>query len=50
MYRSKPAKIRMIFYTMKRSGSGNANIFKIIRPARLRGQENLALERVRYCI
>jgi hypothetical protein len=41
----KPAKLRMIFYTMKK-GSGNTNIFKILKPATCRGRDNLALERV----
>jgi hypothetical protein len=43
--RKKAAKIRMVFYTMKR-GTGNTNIFKILKPASQGGRENLALERV----
>jgi hypothetical protein len=35
----------MVFYTMKR-GTGNTNIFKILKPASQGGRENLALERV----
>jgi hypothetical protein len=34
----------MVFYTMKR-GTGNTNIFKILKPASQGGRENLALER-----
>ena len=45
--RKKPAKIRMIFYTMKR-GTGNTNIFKILKPASQRGgRDNMVLNRVR---
>ncbi len=39
----------MVFYTMKR-GSGNTNIFKILKPASQGGRENLALERVSHKI